>query len=59
MGGYFKVWGRLIGKKNCLDFELKDNEGELVYQIPKHINARVDIKIELLYICICISIFYM
>lgn len=39
MDGCLKVLEKIIGKKSSLDFELKDNEGESVYQIPQHINA--------------------
>ena len=35
-------------KKISLNFELKDN-GELIYQTPKHTDARIDIEIQLLF----------
>lgn len=47
-GGCLKCLEKNKGEKISLNFELKNN-GELVYEIPKHINARIDIEIELLF----------
>lgn len=48
-GGCLKYLEKNKGEKISLNFELKNNEGELVYEIPKHINAGIDIEIELLF----------
>lgn len=47
-GGCLKCLEKNKGEKISLNFELKNNR-ELVYEIPKHINARIDIEIELLF----------